>query len=418
MVIQHLLRFHLRAGGRVALRMSAPIPAALVAAAVLYGSPQTVLLAVAGIFSPSRPTVLSGVACMLLASTLAAWVAPRISLGVAGWLRHLPAAGVDQRRAACAAMVIAQSPILLVIAASCLLTGYDGAVTASRLAGLPVVAWGASLARLNRYRSWAGRLALCAALCAGTGWWWLLPVAAALLAGAESSAHAPEPIRVRRLRSGRFLMATSSPFWLSTTISLRAVGWRWLLLLLVPAATMLSGWFFLNNNQASDWQADCAARLLGGIGTVLLLSFLAEQLLTLRPPWPWVRSLPWTAMARIVADAALLGATAGLAIAAAASLRSAALLPLAAALPYLALRAATAIRTGATRAGGASGSLLAEGFIMTVLIALSPWSAVLPVVLIPLGIKLAAHAEQRQMVGHWQELVYLSAGDPLSRGDS
>jgi hypothetical protein len=398
--------------------MSAPIPAALVAAAVLYGSPLTVLVAVAGIFAPSRPTLFSGVACTLLASALAAWVAPRISLGVAGWLRHLPATGVDQRRAACAAMVIAQMPVLLVIAASGLLTGYDGVVSWARLAGLPVVAWGVSLARLGRYRSGAGILALCAACCAGTGWWWLLPVAAALLAGAESSAHAPEPIRIRKLRSSRFPVTPSSPFWLSIMISLRAVGWRWLTLLMVPAATILAGWFFLTNNQPSDWQADCAVRLVGGVGTVVLLSFMAEQLLTRRPPWPWVRSLPWTATARIAADAAMFGVTAGLVTVAAASLRAAALLPLAAALPYLALRAATAVRTGATRAGGAAGSLLAEGFLMTVLIALYPWSALLPVALVPLGLKLAAHAEQRQLVGHWQELVYLSAGDPLSRGDS
>jgi hypothetical protein len=315
-------------------------------------------------------------------------------------------------------MVIAQAPVLLVVAASGLLTGYDAAVNAARLAGLPLVAWGASLARLSRMRSWSGRTALSAAVCAGTGWWWLLPLAAILLVIAERPGHAPEPIRVRRLRSGRFLVATSSPFWLSTLISMRAVGWRWLSLLLIPAATMLSGWLFLTNNQPSEWQADCAVRLAGGIGMLVLLSSLAEQLLTRRPPWPWVRSLPWTATARITADAVVLGATAGLAIVAAASLRSAALLPLAAALPYLALRAATAVRTGATRAGGAAGNLLIEGFIVTILIALTPWSALIPLALVPLARKLATSAEQRQMVGHWQELIYLSAGDPLSRGES
>jgi hypothetical protein len=416
--VLHLLRFHLRAGGRVALRMLAPIPAALVAGAVLYGSPVVVVGSVGKLFCPPRPSLLAGLACLLLAWLLASWAAPRISLGIAGWLRHLPATGADQRRAACAAMVVSQAPIFVLVAGSGLLTGAMAVPVLVRVCALPLLIWAACLARLVGPGSRSGLLALTGGVLAGVGWWWLLAPAVVLVAAAERRAGAPLPVRVRHRRSARLVSAGSSQVRHSLLISLRALGWRILAALLGPAATLLAGFFFLRNNQPTAWQADCAIRLAGATGMVLLVSMLAEQLMLRRPPWPWSRSLPWSAAARVTIDAALLAALALVPVAAAAGLRIATLVPLAAALPYLALRSAAAIRSGRVSRSGAAGPILGEGMLIAVLVAVLPWSTLLLLLLIPLALRLAIRAEQGQSTGLWQELVYLSAGDPLTRGDS
>ncbi len=410
-----LLRFHLGAGARLAMRTLAPIPAGLVAVAVLSGSPMAVLSGVGRIFFPPELSLTASAATMMLCLALASWAGPRVTLGVAGWLRHLPASGTAQRRAACAAMAISQGPILIIVAGSGLFiatTDLTAAVVA-RLIALPVIAWAASLAVMRvGNRPLVSTLALSGAFLAGVGSWWPLLAAAALVTWADAIAGDPVPRRDRAPRTRSLRWVATGPL-MSIVISIRALGWRWLPALVWPGLCLLVNSLFARNNQLSPWQAACSARLWGAIAMVLFLGVLSDRLLYRRPPWQWARSLPWSAATRVLLDAALLCTGTLPVLAVAASQEVMALLPLAAVLPYYAMRAASAIRTGNER-GGASGQFIVEGFIVAAAIATFPWFAGLFLIMTPLALWHGSNHERWRRAGRWEELHHLSDGDTLS----
>ncbi len=168
-----LWRFHLRAGVRLALRVVLPPVVAALGAAYLLGPD---------------------------------WV--RVGLGAGGWLRQLPVGGAAQRRAAAAAVTVAQAPVAAVLAAFAVLAAarHAGAPARGGAGNLPLALSGLALACLAAAlfvtpsrRPWLARpLALAGALASCAPDWALLAAGGVLvLAGDLGAGGLPRRARSR-----------------------------------------------------------------------------------------------------------------------------------------------------------------------------------------------------------------------------
>ena len=316
-----------------------------------------------------------------------------------------------------AGLVAVQGPALAVVLAGGLaVVSSQPATTLPRLLGLPLLAWGGSLAALGA--GWPRWAAAAGAISAWTGSWWGPLLSGGLLLLAEAAAR-PLDVETRR-RAGRWANASlarregeapgAAAFW--TMVSGRAIGIRvarsWLASLFAVVPTLL----FLRNNSLTSGQEEAASRLGGLAAAVLAIAVLAETLVKQRPPWPWARSLPWTARLRVGLDAAVLGAVA-LPSTAVALVEPAVIPSVLATLPWLALRGAAEIRRAPGHQGGTS-PLVLEGGLVAGLVTLVPWMAWGLLAATPVALGLAAGRERRQETSRWQELHHAAAGDPLS----
>ena len=108
--------FHLRVGARLALRSSALLFSALLAAVMFDMYPAAVVQGLAlGLFG-ARPDAGEQMMVACLALLLALWAAPRVTEGLRGWIRHLPASRATMRRAVAAALVVVEVPLALSLA--------------------------------------------------------------------------------------------------------------------------------------------------------------------------------------------------------------------------------------------------------------------------------------------------------------
>ncbi|HEV3076377.1 MAG TPA: hypothetical protein VHB47_18285, partial [Thermoanaerobaculia bacterium] len=411
------------------------------------------LLNLAGLLFGARGSVAPALLVLGAAVAVAAVAAPRVCAGLGGWLRHLPVTGATHRRAAAAAIAVAEAPLLAFLALLVLAArSRPGAATAARLLGLLAVALAAAqVAVPTRRRAAAVPPALAAGLLAGLGSWPALAASVPLLAVADLAAgpprspRSPRPAHSRgaarrwlaarpppaaerlpaphRLQVPPAAAAPSgrhAPVLLPARIARRALGWRPVRAYAVALLPWLAALLFAANNRLVPLHATRAAVLGGGGSCVLLLAGLAGTLAARRPAWPWVRSLPWPARRRVLDDALLLGASCLPLLALTGLAAPAAVPPLAAILPWLAVRAAGAIRRPASPASPAagrirpSGEILMEGALLAGLAALLPWSALLPLAAVPVAVRAAAARERRLKVGAWMERHHLAAGDPGS----
>ncbi len=424
MVAASLFAFHLQVGVRVALRMLSPILAAAAAVAVLYGSPAVVVAPFVALLFPPAPSLTAGLLATVLSTALAAFALRRLSLGLRGWIRHLPADGVAHRRALTAGLVAAQAPLLVLLGGTGIVA-WSAAPGPSlvRLIGVVPCAWGSCLAVLQVQRGGARLLAVAAAVGAFSGALPVLGAALALLAVAEITAgpfqgvvtgrapveHQGDPVGTARAPRGAW-----AALRLTATTSWRALRWRVFAAWCLAVPALLPAALFVHNNALLPAHRVGAARLAGVTAAVLVIAWLVDHLATRRPQWPWVRSLPWSALTRAGHDAALLLAATVPVTAAAAALAPGALPALLATSPLLALRGATAIRKPRTRAWGASAPLVAEGVLAGMLVTLVPWLAVAALALTPVAALAAKRAEQHRSASQWNELEHLAVGDPLS----
>jgi hypothetical protein len=430
-----VIRFHLRVGARVAL--AAMVAATVATAGLLMFLRVDFLVDLARLLFGARGSLAPALLVLGAAVGVASVAAPRVCAGVGGWLRHLPVAGATHRRAAAAAIAVAEAPLLAFLALLVLVAGAvagAGAAIAPRLAGLLAVALAAAQVALpTRRRAASVPPALAAGLLAGLGSWPALAAALPLLAVADLAAG---PLRPPRAMARHEPRATTAPSGhralaalLPARIARRALGWRPVRAYAVALLPWLAAVLFAANNRLAQLHVARAALLGGGGSCVLLLAGLAGTLAARRPAWPWARSLPWTARRRVLEDALLLGASCLPLLALAGLLAVAAVPPLAAILPWLAVRAAGAIRRPSSPASpsspsspsapaagrlGPSGEILLEGALLAGLVALLPWSALLPLAAVPVAVRAAAARERRWKVGAWTERHHLPAGDPAS----
>jgi hypothetical protein len=195
----------------------------------------------------------------------------------------------------------------------------------------------------------------------------------------------------------------------------RAIGWRRALVChAVSWLPLAAGALILTNNSLPDHLERGVLRFVLGASLILLLSAVAELLVTRRPAWSWARSLPVSARWRVLGDAGVF------------VLLCSPLLLLAAwygpglfgtsvcVVLLFALRAAGSIRRAPERTSGASGEILAEGLFAVAWITLVPWLALLCLLLLPVALDNAAARERAQKTSRWRELHHLEAGDPLA----
>ena len=404
--------FHLRVGARLALRVLAPVLAATLF--LFYVLRPEFTLELARVLFLEGSLIESGTMGMLILLGLARAVAPRIAAGQGGWGRSLPAAGPTLRRLSVLSMIIAEVPLLAVLGGlAAAVTRPDKVRLAICLGGLLVGAAAAGLAFAARPSSFLTKL-LAAAACfvsfAGTAAG--LGAAAALLALAEVSALVLRP-SPRRSRLRRALPGTA----IFQGLSLRAVRGR-LLVAYIPSGLILaaSRLFMANNELPPDKILSLC--VFGTVASLaLFIGFAADTLAARRPVWPWARSLPRAAGARVIDDAIFLGFFAlpliifGVAIFGRPA-REAALL--AGPLAWLALRGSGAMRLAGDRPFGALGSIVVEGGLLSLVLALLPWTAGLLAAGSPAAFLAARSAERRLKPTRWAERHHSNAGDPLS----
>ncbi len=415
-----LARFHCAVGGRLAAVALVPAFAAGFGAGMLLGVDflNTLARLLFGA-DGSRPARSAGALWIALVTIGAArTAAPRVCRGLSGWIRHLPADGVAHRRAAALAILVAQLPLLALLAVLAPIALQAPGRRAAAFAGLLLAAAAAALFAVPVARPALSRPpALAAAFLAGTCSWPGLAAAAVLLVAGDLAAG-PLPAgagggpAVRRWGRG-----SAPPRWLAARIAWRALGWRLAGAYAVALLPVGAAAAFVAHNALPPGAAGLASRLGGGAGVVLFLAQAGEALAAQRPVWPWSRSLAQSAASRVGADALFLGCHAAPIALLAACIAPSFLLaaaPLAAALPFLSLRAAGALRRAPERKTGAAGEILLEGMWLAAAIALLPWTSPALAAAAPWAARRAAERERRQKVSRWLPIHHLAAGDPQS----
>jgi hypothetical protein len=405
-----VLRFHLRVGVRLSLHAMVPLLVPFIAMVGTAPSPSAFLaaLALSLATSATAPAILAVFSAVFLGT--ASWAAPRLTHGLDGWIRHLPAGAAAHRRAAAAALAAVQAPALflaLLLVSGTLVAG--GAVSMAKVAGLPVAAFGAAYAALPvRRRIVTAPLGTVAVILALAGGWRFLLAAIAAVAGAELLAGPVRgSARVQRFQRGRGTAITPWIAW-------RALGRRCAGAYPAALLPLLACVLFVSNNALEPARAALAVRLAGATSATILLAGLAHALAVRRPSWPWARSLPWSSTQRVGLDAAFLALHALPLIVASAWIDARAAMAILALLPLLGLRAADAVRASAGERAGAGGRIAAEGIIAAMLVALLPWLALFALAASPLALRAAARREREIKVSRWSELHHLAAGDTLS----
>lgn len=406
------LRFHLRVGARLALRILAPVLAAILF--LFYVLRPEFVLALARALYLEGSLVESGLAGILLLLGMARAVTPRITAGRAGWARSLPADGRVLRALEILSSIIAEAPLLMVLGALVwAVAGPSPVRVALHLAGLVVGAASAGLFYLRgRTSSLAGKL-LPAAACflsfSGNGV--LLLAAAAILLVAVAVPE--EAAGGRGRRRPRHSLPSACFFY---GLSLRAVGVR-IVLAYIPAAVILAGCrLFLENNELAANQKFSLSLFGQTLGLAAFIGLAAHALAARRPSWPWLHSLPLSAATRIRSDALFLGLNAlpiasGLALLGRQAWEVAFL---AGPLVWLALLGAGAMRQAADRPFGVLGQVFIEGTIIAVSVAVVPWISLLLIISAPIAFLSARSVERRLKPSLWAERHHLSTGDPLS----
>ena len=404
-----VLRFHLRVGARVALRVLVPVIAALFGGGMILGVDFLNSLA-RMLYGPGS----SGGTAMLLAFGaigVASAAAPRVCRGLDGWLRHLPVPGRTHRRAAVLAIAVTQVPLFLLLTPLSLVTTRDAAVFLVDVLAVPVTTLAAALFALPVGRGALVRpLALAAAILPQSGGWATLAAGAGLLVVTDQLAGPLCKIAGPRRRSGPALALLP----LEARIAWRALGWRLAGAYGAALLPLASGWAFVAHNELPPVYVARGALLGGGLAMVLLFAQMGETLAARRPAWPWSRSLPWPASQRVGFDALFVAAHAAPLLALAAAIHPPSVLALLALLPLLAVRAAGAMRRAPERRTGASGEILMEGGLAAALVALLPWVSLGFLALTPWALRAAAERERRQKVSRWLEVHHLAVGDPQS----
>src|SRR5690349_2447799 len=116
--LRALAAYHWRAGTRAGLRATIILGCVIVFA--LGSAPDalyTLYQCVLGVVGAGSPPV-GRAALAAICVAFAAVAAPRVSVGAGGWMRSLPVSGATARRAAAVALVLAQAPVLLAVAAA------------------------------------------------------------------------------------------------------------------------------------------------------------------------------------------------------------------------------------------------------------------------------------------------------------
>jgi len=402
-----LLLFHFKVGARIAAQSFAPLFCAILALIMLQVNPGAVVIALALGLYARQPSLFTLTVVAALALFMAFRAAPRITQGLGGWIRHLPARGSANRRMAATALLVAQAPLAISLAILALIAAGRG--TSDILSGflrVTLIMASSAMAAMPVRRQWIAAPLSLAALAIAFGSIRLVPAAVLALVLADFTSG---PLRRSRQRSD-FRSVSGFPvnFW----IAWRALKWR----ILPPygaALIVLGGTLIFLENNALPEALETGATIFGAcFAVVLFLSRMSQKLAVRRPAWHFARSLPWSSSSRIVADAVLMSSHSVPILILIVFLDPRVLLTVVAAIPYLALRIAGYIRI-IPENRVAAGVFLLEGFVVSGSLALLPWTALLWLAGSLPAYFAAREREQCQRVSRWHERHHAAAGDTL-----
>src|SRR5688572_1390505 len=307
--VRSLVLFHLSGGARVAARNAIATICAIII--VLGSAPDPLIwlrflaLGVAAAGRDSGPLI----GLIAIAYALARDAVPRLTLGLGGWTRSLPTDGVQHRRGVMYGLPIVQLPLAVAVLLGAALTAFVWQLPLSwpKLLGAPIALVAAGGAAIPARRWFIATPVFAAAAFLGAlGSWVALaaPVSSfALGALASGGLHfparrtaVPAPAAPGTLRMYRFT-------W-------RAVGWRLLAPLPMPALALAAAWFYSRNNELAGPDTAFVARLWSIIAIALYVGAVGDMVASRAPSWPWARSLPWSSSARAIDNAIAVGAPA------------------------------------------------------------------------------------------------------------
>jgi hypothetical protein len=349
----------------------------------------------------------------LIALALARDAVPRLTLGVGGWTRSLPVDGVQHRRGIIAALPIIQLPLAasVVIAAVLTTAAYHAPLSSPKLLGAPValVAAGAAMVPARRAVV-SGPLFAASAIAASLGHWTMLAASIGLFVVADLIAGS--------LRFSARRVAVAAPALPGTLrmfrFTWRACGWRLLAPLPMPALALAAAWFYTRNNELTGPDLGFVARLWSVIAIALYTGAVADLVVTRRPSWPWIRSLPWSSTARTVDDVVAIGAPGIVVALASAIVDPRAVVVALATLPAVAALGVLLLHGARRRLTRVSGGLVIAGIGLGTLMAYHPMASTLALLATPLLIRAAARRDRREIVTGWQELHHDATGDSLA----
>jgi len=229
-----LFFFHLRVGVRVGLRLLASVLAGLFAAYYLLRPELFVMLGDHVFIRSTRLT--RGVILSLVLLPAASVMASRITMGLDGWIRHLPVPASRHRRLAALAVFVSLLPLLGVLSGMAFLPGGKNGTLEALSASVGVAACSACLSVLVlsvRRPWWGDLLGLAAAVLAGTGDL-LLAAAGLALAAVTDAVSGPFLAPARRTRR---VAAGSSPLAFALLQHGRLSGCAWSCLFFPPRSS-------------------------------------------------------------------------------------------------------------------------------------------------------------------------------------
>jgi hypothetical protein len=403
-----LFRFHMQVGIRLALRILIPVVSVFFAAYYLL-RPELFNFMMAQILDAGF--LLSGLCTAAFCLVIAFFTSRRVCLGLNGWIRHLPVEGAYHRRMAGIAILIAQVPILTILAALAIIAAkLYGASPLPYLIGLPFTGLSCGLCVLpteNKFLS--GTFAALAGITFASNDWRFLALGFLLLVAADALSGPMEP-KKRHPKFRGSLKGTVFVQWMNW----RALGWRVLIPYLLSLPFLGFARLFIVNNDPGLLLSAQMVRFGGASSLILFCAAITNMLAARRPPWPWVRSLPWSAKKRIFHDSFFVGIPMLPILIVTGTMSRDSLLPLIASFPLFAAFSAYAMRLSPGSKGGAAGKILLLGLFCSLSLCLIPWSSLFFLGITPLVLLLGTKAEKHQKISRWLELHHLAAGDSLS----
>ena len=402
-------RFHLSVGIRIAIRTIAPFVALMFGLYYIFRIEFFVLLAQALLIDSGN--LVSALFFSAVSLGTAGMAAPRICLGLTGWIRHLPLNSQTNRRLAALAIFTALIPVLVFLAIPqiALLKNLEIPLTVPIFGFLFLGLASASCVLPVQRKQLTRPLAVAACLFSVWGKWPFLLAGVLTLIVCDLVSGPLLPVRKRP----RFHKALKGYFFYAS-ISWRALKFRFLASYIFALLVIGASALFVSNNNFSPHLSTKAVLFGGALSLAIVCAGTGSMLASRRPPWPWARSLPWSAGQRIVMDSLFLGVQATPVLILVAIMNLVAAAPLTLSLPLLTLYTSLMIRRSAEYRMGASGRIFMLGLPGSFLITLIPFISILYLAAAPLALKYAIKEERGQKVSRWLELHHLAAGDSLS----
>jgi hypothetical protein len=182
----------------------------------------------------------------------------------------------------------------------------------------------------------------------------------------------------------------------------------------MPVLALAAAWFYSRNNELGPADTAFVARLWSIIAIALYIGAVSDIVVSRRPSWPWIRSLPWSSAARALDNAIAVGVPA-LPIAlctAMVDLRTTVIAL--AAVPPLAALATVLLHGARRRLTRVSGRLLIVSPLLATAVAFHPWVIVVAIAATPLLLRASAWRDRREIVTGWKELHHDATGDSLA----